>query len=137
MVPPTALPLSNFSKKELKDNPCAGCDLCCRYVCMEIDTPEDKADYENIRWYVVHKNVWVFIDHDDSWNIQFNTPCEKLVDRRCSIYAKRPQVCRDYSTDACERYGEGDSFKVLWKHMEEFDEWLAKNVKYYKDKKGL
>ena len=108
-----------------KKNPCDGCDLCCKYIALEIDTPEDKNDYEQIRWYLAHKNVWVWIDHDDSWNLQFNTPCEKLDKQLCTIYDKRPQICRDYSTDACERYGDGDSFKLLWKHMEEFDEWLA------------
>ena len=69
-----------------KRNPCYGCDKCCRYVALEIDTPEDREDIDQIRWFLVHKNVWIFIDHDDSWNIQFNTPCENLDEEgNCSI----------------------------------------------------
>ena len=94
---------------------------------MEIDRPEDKKDVEQIRWFLLHKNVWIFIDNDKSWNIQFNTPCEKLDGNLCSIYETRPQICRDYSTDACEKYGDGDSFTILWKHEEDFAEWLKTN----------
>jgi uncharacterized protein len=107
-----------------KENPCFGCDLCCKHVALEIDTPEDKKDYEQIRWYLVHKDVLVFIDHDDSWNLQFNTPCEKLEKDSCSIYNKRPSVCRGYSAGSCEKYGEGNSYKLTWKNLEEFEEWL-------------
>ena len=117
---------------DIKQNPCAGCSLCCRYIAMEIDRPEEKKDVEQIRWFLLHKNVWIFIDHDSSWNIQFNTPCEKLDGHLCSIYETRPQICRDYSVDSCEKYGDGDSFKVLWKHEEEFTEWLKTNDPYKK-----
>ena len=110
-----------------KTNPCFGCDQCCRYVALEIDEPEDKEDFDQIKWFLVHKDVWIFIDHDDSWNIQFNTPCEKLDDKKCSIYEKRPTICRKHSVENCEKYGEGDSFKFLWKNLEEFEEWLKKN----------
>ncbi len=114
------------------DNPCQGCSLCCRYVALEIDTPEDQNDFDQIKWFLVHKNVWVFIDHDDSWNLQFNTPCEKLEGHLCGIYKTRPQICRDYSTENCERYGEGNSFKILWKSMEDFEEYLETSKKYSK-----
>ena len=114
------------------DNPCQGCSLCCRYVALEIDTPEDQNDFDQIKWFLVHKNVWGFIDHDDSWNLQFNTPCEKLEGHLCGIYKTRPQICRDYSTENCERYGEGNSFKILWKSMEDFEEYLETSKKYSK-----
>jgi Fe-S-cluster containining protein len=117
---------------DIKQNPCAGCSMCCRYIAMEIDRPEEKKDVEQIRWFLLHKDVWIFIDHDHSWNIQFNTPCEKLDGHLCSIYEKRPQICRDYSTDNCEKYGNGDSFKILWKHEGEFSEWLKDNDPYKK-----
>ncbi len=104
---------------------CEGCDRCCRHVAIELDKPEDEEDYDQIRWFLSHKDVWIFIDHDDSWNIQFNTPCEKLsADGKCTIYEKRPILCRDYSTENCEKHGEGDSFKLLWRTLEEFEEWL-------------
>jgi uncharacterized protein len=106
------------------ENPCDGCDLCCRHVALEIDKPETKKEFDQIRWFLVHSGVWIFIDNDDSWNIQFNTACEKLEDGLCSIYEKRPQICLEYSPDNCERNGNGDSFKIMWKSVEEFDEWV-------------
>jgi Fe-S-cluster containining protein len=109
------------------ENLCSGCDHCCNYVALEIDKPENEEELDQIRWFLLHKNVWVFIDHDDSWNLQFNTPCEKLDKKKCSFYEKRPQICRDYSTENCEKYGDGDSFKFLWKTLEDFEGWLKNN----------
>lgn len=109
-------------------NPCFGCTKCCNHVALEIDTPEDKEDFDQIRWFLVHRDVFVFIDHDDSWNLQFNSPCEKLSENgSCTIYDKRPTICREYDSENCERYGEGNSYKVLWKNLEEFEEWMKKN----------
>jgi len=107
-----------------EENPCDGCTKCCNYVAIELDEPEDEDDWNHIRWYLVHQNTWIFIDNDDSWNIQFNTPCQKIDEKGwCTIYDKRPKICRKYTTENCEKYGEGESFKVLFKTMEEFDEW--------------
>jgi Fe-S-cluster containining protein len=106
-------------------NPCDGCDLCCRHVAVEIDTPETKKEYDQIRWFLLHKYVWIFIDNDDTWNMQVNTPCEKLDENgMCSYYKKRPMICREYSADCCERHGDGDSFKVMWKSIGEFESWI-------------
>jgi len=117
---------------------CEGCDLCCRHVALEIDVPEDKEDFDQIKWFLVHRDVWVFIDHDDSWNLQFSTPCEKLDDGGdCLIYETRPQICREYSLDACEKYGAGDSFKFLWKSLEEFEGWLRNSKRYSKYATGV
>lgn len=82
---------------------CDGCGAkCCRYVAIEIDTPETKEDFENIKWYVCHKNINVYFDCDDVWHIEFLTPCEFIGDDNlCTIYEKRPQICRDYSVETC------------------------------------
>jgi len=107
---------------------CSGCDLCCRHVALEIEKPVDKEDFEQIRWFLLHENVWIFIDYDDSWNIQFNTKCSKLnKNGLCDIYEKRPMICKNYSPEDCEKNGEGNSFKILWKTVEEFEEWKVKN----------
>jgi Fe-S-cluster containining protein len=108
-----------------KENPCDGCDLCCRHVAVEIDKPENKKEFDQIRWFLLHDDIWIFVDNDDSWNMQVNRPCVKLKDKMCSYYEKRPQICRDYSAVNCERNGDGDSFKVMWKSLEEFEEWFA------------
>ena len=40
---------------------CNGCTKCCEYIALEIDTPETQEDFENIRWYLLHENVKIFI----------------------------------------------------------------------------
>ena len=45
---------------------CHNCPaMCCRYVASEIDAPTSKREYDNIRWYLMHRDVYVFIGHDD------------------------------------------------------------------------
>ena len=112
---------------------CAGCSMCCRYVCVEIDTPTTKTDYDEIMWMLIHKDIWVYIDDEDGdWYVQFNTPCEALDDEHlCKIYRNRPNVCRKHTQDSCEKYGEGEYYKKMFKTREEFLEWLKQNKKDY------
>lgn len=115
-------------------NPCDGCDLCCRHIALEIDEPETDKEFDQIRWFLLHKDVWVFIDNDNSWNLQVNTPCEKLGENGwCSYYEKRPTICREYSPGNCERNGEGNSFKVMWKNIEDFEKWVDEGKLIPKD----
>jgi len=75
---------------------------CCRYFALPIDKPTTFADYEYIRWYLLHERATVFTE-DDQWYLLVHTPCKHLGDdNRCGIYDTRPQICRDYSTDKCE-----------------------------------
>jgi len=75
---------------------------CCHYFALPIETPEDFADFEFVRWYLLHDRASVFLD-DDTWYLLVHTTCKHLqADYRCGIYETRPQICRDYSTDNCE-----------------------------------
>ncbi|MCR4284907.1 MAG: hypothetical protein NUV97_02585 [archaeon] len=76
---------------------------------------------------MIHKEVLVFIDNDDSWNVQFNTICENLNKGLCSVYEKRPPICREYSPLECENLGKGKSYKFLWENVDEFEEWFKKS----------
>ncbi len=111
-------------KKEEKT--CEGCaGLCCKYVSIEIDVPEEIDDFEDIKWYVIHKNVNVYVDEDDEWYVEFLTPCEYVrEDGKCSIHEdftknpeiKRPKICKEYSTDECpfyNKYKEKYTFKNI------------------------
>jgi Fe-S-cluster containining protein len=89
-------------------NLCEYCTaVCCRYVALPIETPEDKSDFDDIRWYLIHENISVFIE-DDEWFINFHSPCRHLLpDHRCGIYETRPNICRKYTTENCD-YHSGD-----------------------------
>jgi uncharacterized protein len=75
---------------------------CCRYFALPIDTPENRKDFDTIRWFLLHQRASVFID-DGTWYLLVHTECRHLqADNRCGIYETRPQICRDYSTRNCE-----------------------------------
>ena len=118
-------------EKQKKEIPrtCEGCDaMCCKYVAMEIDCPEERGDFENIKWYVCHKNINVFVEEDNTWNIEFITPCEHLDKGGwCTIYDKRPRICRDYNQDECLFYNEDYEEKYKFEKIEDVEDYV-KNV---------
>lgn len=86
-------------------NKCIG--LCCRYFALPIETPETKEDYDDIRWYLCHKNITIFVE-DGQWYIEIKNRCRHLSakDNRCRIYDERPKICRKYRHKDCD-YVEG------------------------------
>lgn len=123
--PAIGLPLLADGRYTLpKGNPCEGCDHCCRYVTIAIARPRTKHDFDNIRWYVLHQSVSVLCDWDGNWMVQFDTPCAWLKDGRCSHYALRPGVCRDYDPAECERYCTVPAEKILIRDEKDLDRYL-------------
>jgi len=75
---------------------------CCRYFALPIDTPTERHDFDTIRWFLLHEPASVFVD-DGTWYLLVHTKCKHLQPNNlCGIYETRPQICRDYTTDACE-----------------------------------
>ncbi len=89
-----------MAKKSLCDD-CSG--LCCRYFALPIETPDDWDDYDDIRWYLCHRDITVFVE-DGDWYINVKNKCRHLRDKdhRCTIYEKRPKICRKYHTKECD-----------------------------------
>ena len=93
-----------MAKKKAKKMLCDKCTgLCCRYFALPIETPEDREDYDDIRWYLCHENVSVFVE-DDDWYINLDNKCSYLSEKdfQCDIYTKRPKICRKYTTKDCD-----------------------------------
>ncbi len=119
---PVRLPIAQTPKRALDPDdpdPCRGCSDCCEYIAVPISRPRSNRDYDELFWYLVHRNVWVFVDDEGDWFVQFNTPCRQLQNRRCGIYSRRPHVCRDYKVDECTTYGEGTGEKYLFRSTDE------------------
>ena len=110
---------------------CSQCGGCCKHVALEIDTPEDKEDYGNILWYLLHENVIVFVDGKE-WYIEFAAKCKKLGESNlCGFYEKRPQICREYDSESCVRNGEGEAHDIIFNNAEEFLKYLnEKGLEY-------
>jgi len=95
-----------MAKQKKKQNKisCEECTgLCCRYFALPIETPEDEEDYDDIRWYLCHKDITVFKE-DGDWYINIKNKCKYLSEKdySCKIYKKRPKICRDYSRKECD-----------------------------------
>ncbi len=111
-------------KKQRKGNPCFNCNaICCRYVALPIDEPETKGDFDDIRWYIAHRGVWVFVE-DGDWYVCFQSKCKYLdKNNRCTIYENRPRICRNYKTDSCEFLGEGEAYEKKFTKPEDIEEY--------------
>ena len=100
-------------------------------MALEIDAPSDKEAYDHIRWYLLHENVHVFIDHDDDWFLEFETPCSALgEDHLCHQYENRPQICRDHGEEdehvQCEFHSEEAPHTHRFSKASEFETYLEK-----------
>ncbi len=98
---------------------------CCRYFALQIDTPKTKSEFENIRWYLAHKGVSVYIDKR-KWFLEVDNKCRYLTkDHRCGIYDKRPLICREHDPATCDS-SEGEfGHDHVFKNLKEFDKYLA------------
>jgi hypothetical protein len=108
---------------------CSKCDAhCCRHVAVQIGKPVTKKEIDQVRWYLLHENVWVSIDHEGDWLLEFRTPCRKIVNNQCGDYENRPVICRDYPgpDELCERETDDTSYAVLFTSEEAFVEHLKK-----------
>lgn len=113
IIRPDLLPPGKVHRDEITpdDSPCNHCvGKCCRYFTVPIKTPRTKADFDELRWYLAHRQTVIFTETETRngkkrtrWNLVVWTECQYLLpDQRCGIYDTRPQVCRDYKAEDCE-----------------------------------
>ena len=118
-LPKPAVPRDQVPPGEL----CAHCaGTCCRYFALAIDTPETWKEYDFLRWYLMHGRCSLFVS-DGTWFLMVHADCNHLQpDNRCGIYDRRPRICREYSTDACEYDGDG-RYERLFEHPDQVWEY--------------
>ncbi len=119
--------------EEHRKRDCIACRAkCCRHVATGIDTPTCKRDYDNIRWYLMHEDVNVFVDKEGEWTIEFFTKCLLLKETQlCDGYGDRPRVCRDYpdASSLCEYEDDALPYKALFTTAREFEQYLeSRNI---------
>jgi hypothetical protein len=121
-------------KRDAKASPndqCLSCGAkCCNYFALPIDEPEDRQDFDDIRWYLLHKGVSVFVE-DGDWYIQINNRCSALTrEGLCHIYEDRPRICCKYKDADCEYAVPDGEHEVLLRTPQECtafaEEFLAK-----------
>ena len=116
--------------------PCEACGAhCCRYVAIEIDKPTSKMAFDHIRWYLSHRDVGVFVDHDGKWHVEFRSACEYLSeDNRCKIYQSRPRICQRHGNkdEECEYFD--SPYRHYFSTPEEFERFLDNRGKEWRFK---
>ena len=117
-------------------HPCHSCGAaCCRYVAVALAPPRELDDRDLVRWYLSHRKVCVYIDKDGDWWVQVGTDCRHIApDGGCRIYESRPQLCRDYGTQACERADHDDENIAEFTSVEEFERFFELNYRVEADR---
>lgn len=96
---------------------------CCRYIALPLDKPRTARDYDDIRWYLMHQGILVFVEEGD-WYVQFQARCKNLqMDNRCGIYDHRPALCREYEPGDCDYDGGSCGYEHLFTHPEQIEEY--------------
>lgn len=114
--------VSKTKKRKIQCDKCTG--LCCRYFALPLDTPEDWADYDDIRWYLCHEDISVFIEEGD-WYLNVNNKCTNLDDGNgCAIYDLRPKICRGYKTDDCDFTGMEYDYELHFTSAHQMEEYM-------------
>ncbi len=104
---------------------CTG--VCCRYIALPIDTPDSRAEFDDIRWYLLHEHISVFVE-DDDWFINIATACRHLeADNRCAIYHTRPRICRAYTTKSCDYHSGDYGWEEHFTCPEHLDEYVRRH----------
>ena len=107
---------------------CEECNAeCCRYITCIIQTPKDEADWDEIKWMLLHEGVTVYVDKDGDWNVETLTNCKNLDEKtkKCKDYENRPHVCRDHGTHECEG-NDLDKDQLVFETPEDVDEYLKR-----------
>lgn len=121
-----------MSNKKIDDQltKCIKCKAkCCKHIAMEIDRPTTKTDYDNIRWYLLHENIIVYIDGDKKWTLEMAAKCKNLgPDNSCLDYENRPKICREYPLPdtLCEFDGDDIDREIIFNEASEFEAYLDK-----------
>ena len=113
---------STRAKKDL----CAKCaGLCCRYFALPLEDPEDWDDYDDMRWYLMHEDITVFVE-DDDWYINIRNKCKYYCEKtnKCVIYTKRPRICRRYSTKDCDLTTGEYAYELHFKNDHQMEEYM-------------
>ncbi len=107
---------------------CKRCEgKCCSYFCLQIDTPRDYDEFEDVRWYLCHKDVSIHVDDQGDWYMQIINRCQFLDENYgCAIYHDRPLLCRKYSDDTCEDTDHGYGYLHEFQTQDELEAHMVK-----------
>ena len=107
--------------------------LCCKYITIDVEAPREPEDWDEIRWFLLHKNVVIYkTDDEKNWRSEFQTSCDYLddVSNKCMKYEIRPDVCKDYALDECGKLDEmsPEGCEIYMETEEDLRRYLKDNL---------
>ncbi len=128
--------MRKINKKLKTIRTCSKCSaICCQYVAIGIDKPTTKGEFDDIRWYVAHRDIWIFVD-DGEWYVCIERPCKFLSKtKQCTMYESRPRICRQYKTTNCERHGTGKPYEFKFSTPAEVQTYAEEYLRTQRAKK--
>jgi len=101
---------------------------CCRYLALPLDKPRTARDYDDIRWYLMHENISVFVEEGD-WYIQIQARCKNLrADNMCGVYETRPEICAEYEPGECDYIDGQYGYEMIFTHPSQIEEYYEKKT---------
>jgi Fe-S-cluster containining protein len=92
---------------------------------VEVDEPTTPRDYDQIHWYLTHRDVSVYVDWDAAWFVEFKTLCDHLTESgTCDIYRERPELCSEFSWETCETSTGDPGHRLFFNNPQEFFDWF-------------
>ena len=76
-----------------KKTKCKRCGKCCRVIFVDLNKKPPK---DWIYWANLRKGIRI-IKQMGRWMMRIELKCSKLKANKCSIYQKRPYLCREYN----------------------------------------
>jgi Fe-S-cluster containining protein len=102
--------------------------MCCRYIALPLDEPADRETFEEIRWFLMHEGVTVFVT-DGQWYLSVSTACRHLDEKgMCGAYATRPAICRKYGSDNCDYHGGEYEYQLFFTHPQQLADYAAEKL---------
>ena len=100
---------------------------CCRYITIVVPAPKRKVDFDELSWFLAHRNISVYVE-SRRWHVEAQNPCKYLgSDNLCTVYENRPDVCRDYEIKSCE-YPERPVHALHFDTRDAFEIWRAERA---------
>lgn len=101
---------------------------CCRYLSLQFDAPRKPSEFDKVRWYLSHEDVFVFVEAG-KWFLHLYSRCDNLrADNRCGIYDSRPRICRVYSNDDCDFTGSDYEWEAAFYTPAQFELYAQRKL---------
>jgi len=130
-IPNYKLLKADETKQNVTLDDCKKCNQkCCRYISVSLDQPQEAADFDQMRWLILHQDTGIYIDNDN-WYLEIKTPCSMLEqDGNCKMYEDRPELCKEYGSDLSDSWCEGFGNPYLdydhyFSDIKELDQYIS------------